>query len=47
MASPSDLADVISALKPGETVPIEYFRGESRRVAQVKLAERPDQANQG
>jgi len=39
--------DVISALKPGETAPIEYFRGDKRRVAQVKLAERPDQANQG
>ncbi len=47
ISSPSDLADVISALKPGETVPIEYFRGDKRRVAQVKLAERPDQANQG
>ena len=47
IADPSALAAVISALKPGETVRIEYFRGDQRRSAEVKLAERPDQANQG
>jgi S1-C subfamily serine protease len=43
----NELADAISALKPGESVRIEYFRGDQRRSAQVKLGERPDQANQG
>jgi S1-C subfamily serine protease len=47
ISDPSELADVISALKPGEEVRIEYFRGDERRSAQVKLSERPDQANQG
>ena len=47
IADPGQLADVISALKPGEEVRIEYFRGDERRTAEVKLSERPDQANQG
>ena len=47
IADPGALAEVISALKPGEEVRVEYFRGDERRSAQVKLAERPDQANQG
>ncbi|MGH2978829.1 MAG: S1C family serine protease [Solirubrobacterales bacterium] len=47
ISDPSELADVISALKPGEQVRVEYFRGDERRSAQVKLGERPDQANQG
>jgi S1-C subfamily serine protease len=41
------LADAISAMKPGDEVRIEYFRGDERRTAQVKLSERPDQADQG
>jgi S1-C subfamily serine protease len=47
ISDPAALADVISNLKPGEEVRIEYFRGDERRSAQVKLGERPDQANQG
>jgi S1-C subfamily serine protease len=47
IADPSQLADVISALKPGQEVRIEYFRGDERRSAQVTLTERPDQVNQG
>jgi len=47
IADPNALANAISALKPGETVRIEYFRGDQRRSAEVKLGERPDQANQG
>jgi S1-C subfamily serine protease len=44
---PSALADTIAKLKPGEEVRVEYFRGDERRTAQVKLSERPDEANQG
>jgi S1-C subfamily serine protease len=41
------LADAISALKPGDEVRIEFFRGDQRRSAQVKLSERPNQTEQG
>jgi S1-C subfamily serine protease len=47
ISDPGQLADAIGKLKPGEDVRIEYFRGDERRSAQVKLEERPDQANQG
>ena len=47
IADPGALADTIAKLKPGQEVRIEYFRGDQRRSAQVKLSERPDQANQG
>jgi S1-C subfamily serine protease len=47
IADPGALAAAIGRLKPGEQVRIEYFRGDQRRSAQVKLSERPDQASQG
>jgi S1-C subfamily serine protease len=47
ISDPNALADVIASHKAGDEVRIEYFRGDQRRSAQVKLAERPDQANQG
>jgi S1-C subfamily serine protease len=47
ISDPSRLADAIGAHKPGDQVRIEYFRGNQRRSAEVKLGERPDQANQG
>jgi len=47
IADPGELADAIGALKPGDEVRIEYFRGDERRSARVELGERPDQANQG
>ena len=47
IADPGALATAIGKLKPGEQVRIEYFRGDQRRSAQVKLSERPDEANQG
>jgi S1-C subfamily serine protease len=47
IADPSALADTIAKRKPGEEVRVEYFRGDQRRSAQVKLSERPDEANQG
>jgi S1-C subfamily serine protease len=47
ITDPGQLADAIGKLKPGDEVRVEYFRGDERRSAQVKLAERPDQANQG
>jgi len=47
VSDPGQLADAIGKRKPGDEVRVEYFRGDERRSAQVKLAERPDQANQG
>ncbi len=41
------LAQIISEHKPGDTVEIEFFRGNDRRTASVKLAERPDQVRSG
>ena len=47
IANPNDLADAIGALKPGDEVRVEYFRGNERRTATVKLGTRPQQANRG
>ena len=47
IADPGQLADSIGKLKPGDEVRIEYFRGDQRRSAQVKLGTRPQQANRG
>ena len=47
IADPNDLADAIGALKPGDEVRIEYFRGNERRSATVTLGTRPAQASRG
>ena len=47
IANPNDLADAIGALKPGDEVRVEFFRGDERRTATVKLGTRPQQANRG
>ena len=41
---PSDVASAIADNKPGDTIEIEYFRGDDREKVEVKLGERPDQA---
>jgi 2-alkenal reductase len=46
VASAEDVVRVVTTeLSPGDTVPVTFFRGSSRRTASVKLAERP--ANPG
>ena len=45
--NPNDLADAIGALKPGDEVKVEYFRGDERHSATVKLGTRPQQVNRG
>ena len=47
IASPNDLSAAIGALKPGDEVRVEIFRGDERRTATVKLGTRPQQANRG
>ena len=42
-----DVADAIADDKPGDAIEIEYFRGDNRRTATVKLAERPNRLRQG
>jgi S1-C subfamily serine protease len=39
--TPDDVAAAISDNKPGDTVTVEYFRGEDHKTAQVKLGVRP------
>jgi S1-C subfamily serine protease len=38
-----DVVNAISTKQPGDTVEIEFYRGEDRRSAKVKLDERPEQ----
>jgi S1-C subfamily serine protease len=38
---PDDVAEAIADDKPGETVEVEYFRGDERKTARVKLGNRP------
>jgi S1-C subfamily serine protease len=41
---PSDVAAAIADDKPGDTIEIEFFRGDDRRKVEVELGERPDRA---
>ena len=45
--SSTDLVAAIEQLQPGDTVEVEYYRGDEKRTARVKLGERPDQADTG
>ena len=38
---PDDVADAISSKKPGDEVEVEYYRGDDKRSADVKLEKRP------
>ena len=38
---PDDLGEAIAGYRPGQSVPIELYRGRERKVMRVKLAERP------
>jgi S1-C subfamily serine protease len=42
-----DVADAILDNKPGDEIEIEYFRGDERRTAKVKLGERPQSLDAG
>ena len=41
VTSPDDVAGAIASKKPGDTVNMEYFRGNDRKTAKVKLGKRP------
>ena len=41
VTGPDDVAEAIVDNKPGETVEIEYYRGEGKKTAKVKLGRRP------
>jgi S1-C subfamily serine protease len=47
ISEPKDVADAIADNKPGDTVEIEFFRGNDRETVKVKLGERPDDLNTG
>jgi S1-C subfamily serine protease len=44
---PADVADAIADNKPGQTVVVEFFRGDDRKEAEVKLGKRPQQVREG
>jgi hypothetical protein len=33
----------VAAKQPGDTIEVEYYRGDDERTASIKLAERPDE----
>lgn len=44
IADSQDVADAVLEFSPGDTVTIEFFRGDRRETANVKLGERPKEA---
>jgi S1-C subfamily serine protease len=44
---PEDVAAAIADNKPGDTVAVEYFRGDERKTVAVELGERPDEVPGG
>jgi S1-C subfamily serine protease len=43
---PADVADAIADNKPGQTVVVEFFRGEDRKEVEIKLGKRPQQVRE-
>ena len=43
MAGADDVVSAIAGKQPGDTVEIEYYRGDDKRTVEVKLGERPEQ----
>ena len=39
--SPDDVADAVAGKKPGDEVTVEYYRGDDKKSAEVKLGKRP------
>jgi 2-alkenal reductase len=46
VANSNDVATAIADKKPGDSVTIEYYRGNSKKSAKVKLGKRPNQLQQ-
>jgi S1-C subfamily serine protease len=44
--SPDDVATAIADDKPGDTVVVEYYRGDDRKTARVELGKRPNELRQ-
>jgi S1-C subfamily serine protease len=42
VTDPADLATAVAKLRPGQTVPVQLYRGTSKRTIEVKLAKRPE-----
>jgi S1-C subfamily serine protease len=43
VTSPDDVVAAVAAKQPGDTIEVEYLRGDDRRTATIELAERPDE----
>jgi S1-C subfamily serine protease len=41
-----DLAAAIAGKQPGDTVEVEYYRGDDRETVEIELGERPDAASE-
>jgi S1-C subfamily serine protease len=47
VTAPDDVPAALSDLEPGDTVEVEYYRGDERRTAEVELAKRPESLSGG
>ncbi len=45
VVDPNDVAAAIADNQPGDTVEVEFFRGDERQSAEVELDERPARAD--
>ncbi len=43
VTSADDMVAAVAAKQPGDTITVEYYRGDEKRTADIKLVERPDQ----
>jgi S1-C subfamily serine protease len=43
VGSAGDVVDAVAAKDPGDTVELEYYRGDQKRTAEIELAARPDE----
>jgi S1-C subfamily serine protease len=43
VTGPDDVVAAVAGKQPGDTIEVEYLRGDDRRTASIKLAERPEE----
>jgi S1-C subfamily serine protease len=43
VTGPDDVVEAVAAKQPGDTIEVEYLRGDNKRTASIELAERPDE----
>jgi S1-C subfamily serine protease len=43
VSGPDDVVAVVAGKQPGDTIEVEYLRGDDRRTTSIELAERPEE----